>query len=75
MLYSELKLHVNGTLSYSNKVKNKIKHQTSDHFQHYFRFMLHFLVSNHNFHSVFQNLSTLLCCIDMENSPSCMVTH
>ena len=26
MFYSVLKLHVKGTLSYSNKVKKKIKH-------------------------------------------------
>ena len=57
----------------SNKVKNKVKHQTSDHFQHCFRFILHFKVCNHNFYSVFMNLSTLSCYIDLEISPYCMV--
>ena len=68
MLYSVLKLHIKGTLSYSNKVKNKMKHQSSDHLQHYFRFILHSQGSNHNFYSNFLNLSTLLCGNDLEIS-------
>ena len=39
MLYSVLKLHIKGTLSYSNNVKNKMKHKISDHFQYCLRFM------------------------------------
>ena len=41
MLYPVLNLHVIGTLSYSEKAKNRIKHETSDHFQYCFRFMIH----------------------------------
>ena len=58
-----------GTLSYSNKAKNKMKHYTSDPFLNCFRFMRHSRVSNHSFCSLFQNLPTLLCCIDLEISP------
>ena len=68
-----LKLHVKGTLSHSNKVKNKIKYYSSDHFQHCFKLMLHFRVWNHNFYSFFLNLSILLCYTDIEISPWCMV--
>ena len=32
--------------------------------------MLHSRVSNHNFYSLFLNLSTLLCCIDLDIIPS-----
>ena len=42
---------------------------TSDHFQHCLRFMIRSRVSKHNFYSLFLNLSTLLCCIDLEISP------
>ena len=35
--------------------------------------MLHFIVWNHNFYSLFLNLSTLLCFIGIELSPGCMV--
>ena len=67
-----MKLYIKGTLSYSTKKKNKIEHQTSDYFQHCFRFMLHSQVSKQNFYSLFLNLSTLLCCIDLSISPWCM---
>ena len=69
MLYPVLKLHINGTLSYSNKANNNIKHWNSDQFQHCFGFMLHSRISNHNFYSLFLNLSTVLCCIDLEIIP------
>ena len=69
MLYSVMKLQINGNLSHNNKVKNKIKHLTSYHFQHCFRFILHFQGSNHNFYFLLLNLSTLLCYIDLEISP------
>ena len=61
-----------GDVVKSNKVKSKIKHEISDHFQHCFRFMFHSQVSNHNFYSLFLNLSTLLCCIDFEICLRCM---
>ena len=35
--------------------------------------MLHFIVWNHNFYSLFLNLSTFLCFIGIELSPGCMV--
>ena len=62
-------LMTNQPLSYSNKIKNKIKYQTSDHFQHLFRFMLHFQVSSYNFYSLFLSLPTSLYCIDLKISP------
>ena len=68
MLYSVIKLHIKGTLSYNNKVKNKIKHLTSYHFQRCFRFTIHSQGSNYNFYSLLLNLSTLLCYIDLEIS-------
>ena len=67
LLYAMLKLQVKGILPYSKKVKKKIKRYTSDHFQYYFRFMLHSRGSNHNFYSLFVNLSTLLSCIELES--------
>ena len=60
-----LKLHIKGILSYSNKVKQQIY----DHLQHCFKFMLHSQVRSHNSYSLFLNLLTLLCCIDLKISP------
>ena len=56
MLKSKLKLHIKGTFSYSTKIENKVKHYTSDHFQLFFRFMLHS-----------QEFVYLLCCINLED--------
>ena len=56
-------------LIYHMKVKNEIKNKISDHSQNCFGFSLYFRVHNHTFNSIFQNLSTLYCCTDLENRP------
>ena len=65
MLYSVLKLHIKGTLSYGNKVKNKVNLWAPPAL---LRFMLHSRVSNHNYYYLFLNLSTFLCHISLEIS-------
>ena len=39
----------------SDKVKNEIKNENSDHSQHGVGFILCFRVYNHNFYSIFMN--------------------
>ena len=48
--------------------ESKLKHWTIT--LRILRFILHYRVSKHNSYSFLLNLSTLLCCIDFEISPS-----